>query len=182
MTCSSVDLPDPDGPTIATSSPRGTEKDTPSSATTGGCSPYTFVTPSSSRTRSPLTTTAPPRARPREARLRPRRARARRRRGPRCTATSSRRPPARTTSTASPPPAFPTSAVTGTLRALSTPLVMTSTWTGALSSPRAAPGWSRLMNAGTVAPRQRRRPCPAGTARRARGGRPSPSPTGCPAA
>src|SRR6185436_17561983 len=67
------------------------------------------------------------------------------------TATSARRPPARTTSTASPPPDFPTSAVTGTLRARSTPLVMTSTWTGALSSPRAACGSSRLMNAGTVA-------------------------------
>ena len=29
MMCSSVDLPDPEGPTIATSSPRCTEKDTP---------------------------------------------------------------------------------------------------------------------------------------------------------
>src|SRR3954465_826214 len=45
MTCSSVDLPEPDGPTIATSSPRPTENDTPSSATTGGCSPDTFVPP-----------------------------------------------------------------------------------------------------------------------------------------
>ena len=32
MTCRSVDLPDPEGPTIATSSPRRTEKDTPRSA------------------------------------------------------------------------------------------------------------------------------------------------------
>jgi hypothetical protein len=36
ITCSSVDLPDPDGPTIATSSPRRTVKLTPASATTGG--------------------------------------------------------------------------------------------------------------------------------------------------
>ena len=34
--CSSVDLPDPDGPTIATSSPCATVKLTPRSATTGG--------------------------------------------------------------------------------------------------------------------------------------------------
>ena len=39
MTCRSVDLPDPEGPTIATSSPRRTEKDTPRRAGTGGCSP-----------------------------------------------------------------------------------------------------------------------------------------------
>ena len=32
MMCRSVDLPDPDGPTIATSSPRRTEKETPRSA------------------------------------------------------------------------------------------------------------------------------------------------------
>jgi hypothetical protein len=39
MTCSSVDLPDPEGPTIATSSPRSTVKDTPRNANTGGSSP-----------------------------------------------------------------------------------------------------------------------------------------------
>jgi hypothetical protein len=39
MTCRSVDLPDPEGPTIATSSHRRTEKDTPRRAATGGCSP-----------------------------------------------------------------------------------------------------------------------------------------------
>ena len=39
----------------------------------------------------------------------------------------------------------------GTLRALSTPFVMTSTWTGALSSPRTASGSSRLMKVGMVA-------------------------------
>jgi hypothetical protein len=39
MTCRSVDLPDPDGPTIATNSPRLTEKDTPRRAGTGGSSP-----------------------------------------------------------------------------------------------------------------------------------------------
>ena len=39
MMCRSVVLPDPDGPTIATSSPRRTEKDTPRRASTGGCSP-----------------------------------------------------------------------------------------------------------------------------------------------
>ena len=38
-TCRSVDLPDPDGPTIAASSPRRTENDTPRRAGTGGCSP-----------------------------------------------------------------------------------------------------------------------------------------------
>ena len=65
--------------------------------------------------------------------------------GPSFTATSSRRPPSRTTSTANPPPDLPTSAVTGTLRALSTPLVVMSTWTGARSSPRALRGSSRLM-------------------------------------
>ena len=39
MMCSSVDLPDPEGPTIATSSPLRTEKDTPRRAGTGGSSP-----------------------------------------------------------------------------------------------------------------------------------------------
>jgi hypothetical protein len=37
--CSSVDLPDPDGPTIATSSPSQTRKLTPPSASTGGSDP-----------------------------------------------------------------------------------------------------------------------------------------------
>src|SRR4029453_19302408 len=46
---------------------------------------------------------------------------------PSFTATSSRRPSARTTSTAKPPPDFPKTAVTGTLRAFSTPLVVIST-------------------------------------------------------
>src|SRR5262249_15712221 len=50
---------------------------------------------------------------------------------PSFTATSSRRPPSRTTSTANPPPDFPTIAVTGTLRALSTPLVVISPSTAA---------------------------------------------------
>ena len=36
MTFSSVDLPDPDAPTIATSSPRSTVRDTSSRACTGG--------------------------------------------------------------------------------------------------------------------------------------------------
>ncbi len=39
MTCRSVDFPDPDGPTTATSSPRRTEKDTSRSAVTGDSSP-----------------------------------------------------------------------------------------------------------------------------------------------
>src|SRR5919198_412062 len=64
---------------------------------------------------------------------------------PSFTATSSRCPSARTTSTANPPPDFPTIAVTGTLRAFSTPLVVISTWTGARSSARARAGLSRLM-------------------------------------
>jgi hypothetical protein len=38
MTCSRVDLPEPEGPTIATSSPRRTERDTPRRAGTGGAS------------------------------------------------------------------------------------------------------------------------------------------------
>src|SRR5215218_7026026 len=70
---------------------------------------------------------------------------------PSFTATSSRRSPARTTSTANPPPDLPTSAVTGTLRARSTPLVVMSTWTGAWSSPPALAGSSRLMKVGMVA-------------------------------
>ena len=37
--CSSVDFPEPDGPTIATSSPAATLKLTPCSATTGGSMP-----------------------------------------------------------------------------------------------------------------------------------------------
>src|SRR4029453_17875157 len=67
---------------------------------------------------------------------------------PSFTATSSRRPSARTSSTANPPPERPKIAVTGTLRAFSTPLVVISTCTGALSSPRAFAGSSRLMEAG----------------------------------
>ena len=39
ITCSSVDLPEPEGPTIATSSPRRTESHTPRRAATGGSSP-----------------------------------------------------------------------------------------------------------------------------------------------
>jgi hypothetical protein len=39
ITCNSVVLPDPDGPTMATSSPRRTVKLTPRSAGTGGCAP-----------------------------------------------------------------------------------------------------------------------------------------------
>ena len=38
MTCSSVDLPHPEGPTIAASAPGRTEKDTPRRAGTGGSS------------------------------------------------------------------------------------------------------------------------------------------------
>src|SRR5204862_1486147 len=64
---------------------------------------------------------------------------------PSFTATSSRRPSARTTSTANPPPERPMIAVTGTLRAFSTPLVVISTWTGAWSSPCARSASSRLM-------------------------------------
>src|SRR5262249_37738524 len=78
------------------------------------------------------------------------------------TATSSRRPSARTTSPAYPPPDFPTIAVTGTFRAFVTPLVVISTWTGALSSPRALAGLSRPMKAGMVAP-PAPVSCPAGT-------------------
>jgi hypothetical protein len=39
ITCKSVVLPDPEGPTIATSSPRVTVRLTPRSAATGGCWP-----------------------------------------------------------------------------------------------------------------------------------------------
>jgi hypothetical protein len=63
---------------------------------------------------------------------------------PSFTATSSRRPSARTTSTANPPPDLPTIAVTGTLSAVSTPLVVISTCTEALSNARAFSGSSRL--------------------------------------
>src|SRR5881227_430601 len=80
---------------------------------------------------------------------------------PSFTATSSRPPPARTTSTANPPPDLPTSAVTGTLSALSTPLVVMSTSTGAWSSPAAFTGSSRLMKVGIVASAAVL-PCPAG--------------------
>ena len=48
--CSSVDLPDPDGPTIATSSPAVTVRLTPASARSGGDPGYTLVTWSSSST------------------------------------------------------------------------------------------------------------------------------------
>ena len=48
--CSSVLLPDPDGPTTATSSPAATATLTSSSARTGGDPGYSFVTRSSSRT------------------------------------------------------------------------------------------------------------------------------------
>ena len=51
--------------------------------------------------------------------------------------------------------------MTGTLRALSTPLVVMSTWTGAWSSPPALAGSSRLMKVGMVASAACR-PCPAG--------------------
>jgi len=36
---SSVDLPEPDGPTIAIASPRSTTRSTPRSASTGGSAP-----------------------------------------------------------------------------------------------------------------------------------------------
>ena len=48
-----MDLPDPDGPTIAASSPAATARLTWSSARTGGCPGYTFDTRSSSSTGSP---------------------------------------------------------------------------------------------------------------------------------
>ena len=51
--CSSVDLPDPDGPTIAVSSPAITDRLTSSSARTGGCPGYTFDTRSSCSTGTP---------------------------------------------------------------------------------------------------------------------------------
>ena len=46
----SVDLPDPDGPTIAIASPRSTMRSTPRSAWTGGSVPYARLTSSSSTT------------------------------------------------------------------------------------------------------------------------------------
>ena len=151
MTCRSVLLPDPEGPTIATSSPRRTEKDTPRKACTGGCSPYTLVTPSSSRAGSLLMATAPPRRRPAEGHPRPGPVRLRCRTGPAVRRPTPRGPPSCTTSTANPPPDVPTSEVTGTLRASSTPLVVMSTWTGAASRPRTLVGSSRLTYAGRVA-------------------------------
>ncbi len=42
--CSSVDLPDPDGPATATSSPAATTRLTRSSARTGGDPGYTLAT------------------------------------------------------------------------------------------------------------------------------------------
>ena len=51
--CSSVVLPDPDGPTTAASSPAATARLTSSSARTGGDPGYTFVTRSSSSTGAP---------------------------------------------------------------------------------------------------------------------------------
>ncbi len=54
--------------------------------------------------------------------------------------TSSRRPSGRTTSTANPPPDLPTSAVTGTLRALSTIWVVIPTWTETWSELPVAAG------------------------------------------
>lgn len=47
MMLSIVDLPDPEGPTTATSSPAATSSETPRSAPT---SPYVFTTSSSDRT------------------------------------------------------------------------------------------------------------------------------------
>ena len=117
MMCSSVDLPDPEGPTIATSSPRCTEKDTPRSAAHRRLLAVDLGHPielqdrvahsdgtatRSPARRSPSTWTRPPAVSNRPTR----------------TATRSRRSPARTTSTANPPPDLPTSAVTGTLSAL----------------------------------------------------------------
>ncbi len=45
MMFSSVDLPDPDGPTMATNSPRRTTRSTPSSARVGGMVGYSLTTP-----------------------------------------------------------------------------------------------------------------------------------------
>ena len=87
MRWSSVDLPEPDGPTIAASSPSSTRRSTPRRASTGGVPGYRFVTPASSTT---ALTTAPPRCRPRRARRRgprpsrPGRSRARHRRACSC--------------------------------------------------------------------------------------------------
>ena len=50
ITLSSVDLPEPDGPTTATSSPSATCSDTPASACTGGDPRYVFTTSTSSST------------------------------------------------------------------------------------------------------------------------------------
>ena len=61
MMWSSVDLPDPDGPTSATSSPASIARSTSRSATTGGEPGYSLPTPASSMTGL---TTAPRRCRP----------------------------------------------------------------------------------------------------------------------
>src|SRR5580692_6527605 len=50
ITCSKVLLPDPDGPTMAASSPWPIRRSTPASATTGGSPGYSLTTPASSRT------------------------------------------------------------------------------------------------------------------------------------
>ncbi len=62
-----VDVPDPDGPTTATSSPSSTRRSTPASADTGGSPGYAFSTPSSSKTAIAVTRAPRPR-RPRPAR------------------------------------------------------------------------------------------------------------------
>ena len=113
MTCRSVDLPDPEGPTIATSSPRRTEKDIPG----GGHRRLLAVDlghPVELQDSSPLIATAPPRSLRRAS---PSTGPVRRR----CrTGPAARRPaappPSRTTSTAT-AAGLPTIAVTGTLRA-----------------------------------------------------------------
>ena len=50
ITCSRVLLPDPDGPTMATSSPWSMRRSTPARATTGGSPGYSLTTSTSSRT------------------------------------------------------------------------------------------------------------------------------------